>query len=187
MPPELFYISRYNDLHLLSQQLLSHLQQTTNMWHLCSFSGKPNTIFQVNYLLFIKWACSFDSGTYHLVGCCSSDWWFQVNFASWVIFHAFVVVCWIFQSERFQKILSETLSEIQKLWIQIRTDIMSVLIWVQTVCKGSVSKYINLVWNAVCCKLLARFLIYWGTLKTHHFTFSVSSTWLIWGCFLYHF
>ena len=29
--------------------------------------------------------------------------------------------------------------------------------------------------------------IYWGTLKTHHFTFSVSSTWLVWGCFLYHF
>ena len=30
-------------------------------------------------------------------------------------------------------------------------------------------------------------LLYWGTLKTHHFTFSVSSTWLIWGCFLDHF
>ena len=30
-------------------------------------------------------------------------------------------------------------------------------------------------------------LIYWGTLETHHFTFSVSSTWLIWGCFLHHF
>ena len=29
--------------------------------------------------------------------------------------------------------------------------------------------------------------IYWGTLKTHNFTFSVASTWLIWGCFLYHF
>ena len=32
--------------------------------------------------------------------------------------------------------LTETLSEGQKIWIQIRTNILSVLIWVQTVCKG---------------------------------------------------
>ena len=30
-------------------------------------------------------------------------------------------------------------------------------------------------------------VIYGGTLKTHQFTLSVSSTWLSWGCFLYHF
>ena len=35
----------------------------------------------------------------------------------------------------FQKILSGSLSECQMVWIQIRTDILSVLIWVQTVCK----------------------------------------------------
>ena len=32
--------------------------------------------------------------------------------------------------------LSETLSECQTVWIQNRTDIFSVLIWVQTVCNG---------------------------------------------------
>ena len=32
--------------------------------------------------------------------------------------------------------MSGTPSEDQMIWIQIRTDILSVLIWVQTVCKG---------------------------------------------------
>ena len=41
-----------------------------------------------------------------------------------------------FQNRRFQKILSGTLSECQTVWIQIRTDILSVLIWFQTVCKA---------------------------------------------------
>ena len=36
----------------------------------------------------------------------------------------------------FQKTLLEPLSECQTVWIQIRTDVLSVLIWVQTVCKG---------------------------------------------------
>ena len=40
-----------------------------------------------------------------------------------------------FQNYLFQNILSETLSECQTVWIQIRTD-LSVLIWFQTVCKG---------------------------------------------------
>ena len=40
-----------------------------------------------------------------------------------------------FQNQFFQQILSGTLSECQTVWIQIRTDILSVLIWVQTVCK----------------------------------------------------
>ena len=34
------------------------------------------------------------------------------------------------------KFLSGTLSECQRVWIQIRTDVLSVLIWIQTVCKG---------------------------------------------------
>ena len=41
-----------------------------------------------------------------------------------------------FQNEPFRKILSGTLSECETVWIQIRTDILSVLMWVQTVCKG---------------------------------------------------
>ena len=41
-----------------------------------------------------------------------------------------------FQSELFPKILSGTLPECQTVWIQIKTDILSVMIWVQTVCKG---------------------------------------------------
>ena len=35
----------------------------------------------------------------------------------------------------FKKTILGTLSEWQTIWIQIRTDAMSVLIWVQTVCK----------------------------------------------------
>ena len=42
----------------------------------------------------------------------------------------------LFQNELFQRILSGTLSECQTAWIKSRTDILSVLIWVQTVCKG---------------------------------------------------
>ena len=36
----------------------------------------------------------------------------------------------------FQIIFSGTLSVYQTVWIQVRTDILSVLIWAQTVCKG---------------------------------------------------
>ena len=42
----------------------------------------------------------------------------------------------LFRNWLFQKILSGTLSECQMVWIQIRTDILSVPIWVQTVCNG---------------------------------------------------
>ena len=41
-----------------------------------------------------------------------------------------------FQNHFSQKILSGTPSECQMVWTQIRTDILSVLIWVQTVCSG---------------------------------------------------
>ena len=41
-----------------------------------------------------------------------------------------------FQNLPSPKILSGTLSKCQTIWIQIRTDILSVLLWVQTVCKG---------------------------------------------------
>ena len=41
-----------------------------------------------------------------------------------------------FQTNLSQKVLSGTLSECQMVLIQIRADFLSVLIWVQTVCKG---------------------------------------------------
>ena len=41
----------------------------------------------------------------------------------------------IFQNKSFQKILSEALSECQTVRAQIRTDVLSVLIWAQTSCK----------------------------------------------------
>ena len=58
-------------------------------------------------------------------------------------FHAFVVHSLL----TFQKVLSGTLSECQMVWVKIRTDILSVLICVQTICqdyqkttKGTASK-----------------------------------------------
>ena len=47
----------------------------------------------------------------------------------------------IFQNYIFEKKCSGTLSECITVWIQIwtikiRTDVLSVLIWIQTVCKG---------------------------------------------------
>ena len=58
--------------------------------------------------------------------------------ACWVFIHAFVVVSWFFfkKNQLFQKFLTGTLSECQTVWIQIRTNLLSGLIWVQTVCKG---------------------------------------------------
>ena len=41
-----------------------------------------------------------------------------------------------FQNRPFRKILSGIPAECQTVWIQIRPDITSGLIWVQTVCKG---------------------------------------------------
>ena len=42
----------------------------------------------------------------------------------------------LFKSHFFQEILTGTLSDCQMVLIQIRTDSMSVRVWVQTVCKG---------------------------------------------------
>ena len=51
-----------------------------------------------------------------------------INFACWVIFHAFVI-CWFFSQSAFSKNIFRNLSDGQAVWIQIRTDILSV-------CKG---------------------------------------------------
>ena len=40
------------------------------------------------------------------------------------------------QNYFFQKLNSGTQLECQRIWIQVRTDVLSDLIWVQTVCKG---------------------------------------------------
>ena len=55
---------------------------------------------------------------------------------SWVIFHAFWPSADFFQNQLFRKILSGIPSECQTAWTQIRPDILSGLIWVQTVCTG---------------------------------------------------
>ena len=41
-----------------------------------------------------------------------------------------------FKISFFKKFFSGKLPECQRVWIQTRTDVLSVLIWVQTVCKG---------------------------------------------------
>ena len=51
-------------------------------------------------------------------------------------FSCFFVVCWLFSKSTFPKILSGIPSECQTAWIQIRADILSGRIWVQSVCKG---------------------------------------------------
>ena len=51
-------------------------------------------------------------------------------------FHAFLLsAVFFFQNKLFRKILSGIPSECQTVWIQIRPNILSGLIWVQTVCK----------------------------------------------------
>ena len=61
----------------------------------------------------------------------------NITVACWVIFHALLSSA-DFQNElkNIQKILSGTLSMCQMIWLQIRINILMVLIWVQTVCKG---------------------------------------------------
>ena len=57
-------------------------------------------------------------------------------FADWAIMHVFFFPSAdFFQNQLFQKILSAITSECQTVCTQIRPDILSGLIWVQTVCK----------------------------------------------------
>ena len=44
--------------------------------------------------------------------------------------------CWYFSKSTFWKIISGIPSEWQTVWIQFRPDVLSGLMWVQTVCKG---------------------------------------------------
>ena len=59
-----------------------------------------------------------------------------------------------FQNQLFRKILSGTPSECQTVWTQIRTDILSVLIWVQTVCKGYQQTTGCRLWGKLLCPFL---------------------------------
>ena len=65
----------------------------------------------------------------------ASKYLFQL-IACWVILHAFLLSADVFQNNLFQKILSGISAECQTVWIQIRPDESSGLIWVWTVCKG---------------------------------------------------
>ena len=59
--------------------------------------------------------------------------------ACWVFLYAFVVICSLFSEltvYKKKKTKSGAQSECQTVWIQIRTGVLSVLNWVQTVCKG---------------------------------------------------
>ena len=68
----------------------------------------------------------------------------RLLFACCVILHAILSSAAFFNVNVFKKKKKKkkkkntfgTLSECQTVWIQIRTDILSGLIWVQTVCKG---------------------------------------------------
>ena len=57
-------------------------------------------------------------------------------FAPWEIFQAFLSSADFFQYQLFRKNLSGIPSECQTDWIQTRPDVLSGLIWVQSVCKG---------------------------------------------------
>ena len=57
-----------------------------------------------------------------------------ISSAYWVIFYAFLSSVEFFQIQLFMKLLQEYL-QCQTVWIPIRPDIMSGLIWVQSDCK----------------------------------------------------
>ena len=65
------------------------------------------------------------------------DSFFSHLFAGWVILYAFCRVWSLIKVQCFlKKKLSGIPPEYQIIWIQIRTDKTSGLIWIQTVCKG---------------------------------------------------
>ena len=72
-------------------------------------------------------------------------------------FSYFVVVCWFFffKINFFEKNLSGVPSDCQTDWIQIRPDILSSLIWVQSVCKVYQQIALSRQWvNCVSWKLV---------------------------------
>ena len=76
-----------------------------------------------------------------------------------------------FQNKLFQKILSGTLSEYQTVWIQIRTYILSALIWIQTVCKGyrgcRLLTFQNELFQKIPSLTLSEHQMFWIQIKTN--------------------
>ena len=75
----------------------------------------------------------------YLLQTASADNIFRCIFFSLRVLHNFFIFLSsadFFQNQLFQKLLSGKPSKCQTVWIQIRPDILSGLIWVQTVCKG---------------------------------------------------
>ena len=67
---------------------------------------------------------------------CSSTKITEKNHNFNILVCALLFECWVIFHAKLKLTFSKSLSECQTVWIQIRTDILSVLIWVQTVCKG---------------------------------------------------
>ena len=68
------------------------------------------------------------------VVCCNCDWHFN-SLPTRLFFMLFCRLLILFQNQLFRTILSRISSECLTVWIRIRPDILSGLIWVQTVCK----------------------------------------------------
>ena len=73
-------------------------------------------------------------------------------------FFMFLLSTDFFQSPLFRKKNQEYHQECQTIWIQIRDDILSCLIWIQTVCKGyqqmTCRQRINKNFHIFCCLLI---------------------------------
>ena len=61
---------------------------------------------------------------------------FNINSACWVILHPFWRLLDFFKKSFFSKKFFQEHNQCQMNWIQTSWDIMLVLIWVKTVCKG---------------------------------------------------
>ena len=72
-------------------------------------------------------------GMDHIIGHCG-ELCYQL-FAHWVVLNTSCCLLILFQIQLFLKLLSGIPSECQTVWIQIKPDILSGLVWVQTVCK----------------------------------------------------
>ena len=95
-------------------------------------SADDTRVYRVKLILFLKEATPVENVIclYIFVA------FYLFEFTCWAIFHALFVVCWHFSKLTFKKILLRMLSKCQTVWIQIKTNILLILIWVQTVCKA---------------------------------------------------
>ena len=102
----------------------------------CNFSAKCTFLYTYYFsiaIMLIKINLSKSSKLKFIKITCKNN---RLALCPWEIFHAFLSSADFFSKSTFRKILSEIPFEYQTVWIQIRPDIWSGLIWVQTVCKG---------------------------------------------------